>query len=127
MQDATPALYAAAQFPAGQVYQESDLSALVGTELPTPAYLTGKFVYLGLINGRQLFATYRPGLIDPNGISFGNVLIAVAFHDNAPLGLQIGKVIVSTAQEPLNLLRVSRSQDGQHLFVEAESRSLPVP
>lgn len=122
-----PARYAAGQFPEGTVYQESDLPGLVGANLPEAAYLVGRFVYLGLINGRQLFSTYRPGLTDPNGIAFGNVLVAVTFHGNLPPGLQLGRVIVSAPSEPLNLVRVGWTQDGQRIFVEAESRSLPVP
>ena len=121
----SPRRYASGQFPAGQVYQESDLSGLVGTTLPDPSYLVGRFLYLGVINGRQLFSTYRPGLTDPNGIAFGNALLAVAFHDNAPPCLEVGKVIVSTPNEPLNLLTVERLEEGK-VFAEAESRSLPV-
>jgi hypothetical protein len=91
-----PERYASGQFPTGTVYTESDLSALVGATLSYPAYLVDRFAYLGVVNGRQLFSTYRSGIIDPNGIAFGNVLMAVAFHDNAPRGLEVGKVIVST-------------------------------
>jgi hypothetical protein len=91
-----PALYASGQFPDGRVYQESDLAGLVGTALADPSYLVGRFVYLGLINGKQLFSNYWPSLTDPNGIAFGNVLMAVAFHDNASPGLEAGKAIVST-------------------------------
>jgi hypothetical protein len=88
--------YASGQFPTGTVYTESDLSALVGTTLPDPAYLVDRFAYLGVVNGRQLFSTFCPGLTDPHGTAFGNLLMAVAFHDNAPPGLGVGKVIVST-------------------------------
>ena len=49
-QDA-PRRYAAGRFPDGKIYQESDLAGLVGTALPDPSYLVGRFVYLGLING----------------------------------------------------------------------------
>ena len=93
-------LYAFGKFPAGAVYTEADLKRLVGRELPSPSYLEGRFVYLGFIKGRQLFSTFRPGLTDPYGIAFGNLLMAVAFHDNAPPGLEVGKVIVSTPNGP---------------------------
>jgi hypothetical protein len=95
-----PSFYAFGKFPAGAVYTEADLKGLVDRELPSPSYLESRFVCLGFIKGRQLFSTFRPGIIDPNGIAFGNVLMAVAFHDNAPPGLEVGKVIVSTPNGP---------------------------
>ena len=95
-----PPFCAFGKFPAGAVYTEADLKGLVGRELPSPSYLEGRFAYLGFIKGRQLFSTFRPGLTDPHGIAFGNVLMAVAFHDNAPPGLEVGKVIVSTPNGP---------------------------
>lgn len=121
-----PSFYASGKFPDGAVYTEADLKGLVGRELPSPSYLEGRFVYLGFIEGRQLFSSFRPGLTDPQGIAFGDVLVAVTFHDNAPPGLEVGKVVVSTPREPLNLLSVHRLPDGQKIFAEAESRSLPV-
>ena len=119
-----PELYAAGQFPAGNVYQESDLPGLVGTELPDPSYLVGRFVYLGLISGRQTFSSFMSG---PNEgeINFGKTLIDVTFFGNISPGLAVGKVIVSTSEEPLTIRRVSRSADGALLLVAAESWSLP--
>jgi hypothetical protein len=90
-----PRRYASGQFPNGRVYQESDLAGLVGTALADPSYLVGRFVYLGLINGKQLFSNYRPGLTDPNGVAFGNVLMAVAFHDNA-----LPRVLTTSSRKP---------------------------
>lgn len=95
-----PPFYAFGKFSADAVYAEADLKGLVGRELPSPSYLEGRFVYLGFIKGRQLFSTFHPGLTDPHGIAFGNVLMAVAFHGNALPGLEAGKVIVSTPNGP---------------------------
>ena len=124
-QDA-PRRYASGQFPGGRIYQESDLDCLVGTALPDPSYLVGRFVYLGLINGKHVFSSVTPGP-NANDIIFGKALIDVAFFGNVPPGLAAGKVIVAAPVEPLTIQRVSRSATGALLLVAAESWSLPSP
>lgn len=116
--------YASGQFTAGTIYQESDLAGLVDVALPDPSYLVGRFVYLGLINGRQVFSSFTQSA---DGIAFGKTLINVTFFGNVPPGLSMGKLIVSTPAEPLTIKRVSRSTDGALLLVAAESWSLPSP
>ena len=50
--------------------------------------------------GNYLSSWGSSAITDPHGIAFGNVLMDVAFHDNAPPGLEVGKVIVSTPNGP---------------------------
>jgi hypothetical protein len=116
-------LYAAGQFPAGQAYSEQDIPSLVGQTFSSHAYLVGKFAYLGVNrNGVSVFSTFSSGA---EGISFGRALVGVTFFHNAPPGLQQGKLISPTAEEPLVIRRVSRSADGRYLLVETECWSLP--
>jgi hypothetical protein len=52
------AKYVDGQFPPGKVYQEGDLNGLVGQTIPEPSYLVGKFMYMGVVRGKQLFSTF---------------------------------------------------------------------
>jgi hypothetical protein len=124
-QDAQTPLYASGRFPSGRVYTEGDLDALVGHEIQAPAYLTGRFMYLGESHGARVFSTFAPAATNPDEIAFGQVLIKVRFRGNVPPGLAVGKAIVPTPQDPLTLKRVWRSQDSKHLLVDAESWSAP--
>jgi hypothetical protein len=119
----SPRLYAAGRYPAGQAYSEQDLPNLVGQTFNSPAYLVGRFIYLGSNRNKvSVFSTFSSGA---EGISFGRALVGVTFFHNAPPGLQQGKLISPTAEEPLVIRRVSRSADGRYLLVETECWSLP--
>jgi hypothetical protein len=124
-QDTQPVLYAAGQFPAGHVYQEGDLESLAGQTLNSPAYLVGRFMYLGESHGARVFSTFAVGETNPDEIAFGQVLIVVRFQGNVPPGLSVGKAIAPTSEDPLTLKRVWRSQDAKYLLVDAESWSAP--
>jgi hypothetical protein len=121
----SPTLYASGQFPVGHVYTEGDLESLVGQTFSTPAYLAGRFLYVGFVHGQHVFSTFTPGLANSDHVVFGKTLIVVKFWGNAPPNLTAGTAIVPTAEEPLTLLRVSRSADGSYLLVQAESLSEP--
>ena len=77
---------------------------------------------LGLKEGHYLFSTFT---LQPGRIDFGSALIRVQFLGNVPPGLTVGKAIAPGPDEPLTLLWVSRSPDGQFLLVDAVSQSLP--
>jgi hypothetical protein len=115
-------LYGHGSFPFGQIYAEADLQNLIGKTFSEPTYLTGRFLYLGDIHGKETFSNYRPGSPKDGGIAFGRILIQVKFFDNRPPGLTIGKVIVATSAEPLTLKSVQTARDG-YLIVQAESWS----
>lgn len=110
-----------------KVYREQDLKGLIGQQLAEPSYLVGKFLYLGLVQGKQLFATYALSgdLITGSGsstrVAFGKVLISVRFDNDFPPGLVVGKAIAPTEDEPLVLERVMSAPD-DFLFVECRSK-----
>ena len=110
-----------------KLYHEGDLKALVGQQLAEPSYLVGKFVYLGLVQGKQLFSTYALSgdLITGSGsgtrVAFGKVLISVRFDNDFPPGLVVGKAIAPTEDEPLVLERVMAAPN-DFLFVECRSK-----
>jgi hypothetical protein len=110
-----------------KLYHEGDLKALVGQQLAEPSYLIGKFVYLGLVQGKQLFSTYALSgdLITGSGsgtrVAFGKVLISVRFDNDFPQGLVVGKAIAPTEDEPLVLERVMAAPN-DFLFVECRSK-----
>jgi hypothetical protein len=124
-QDAQPVLYPSGKFPSGHVYSEGDLDALVGQAFSSPAYLIGRFMYLGESHGAHVFSTFAQAATNPDEIAFGKVLIKVRFRGNVPPGLAVGKAIEPTPEDPLTLKRVLRSQDGKYLLVDAESWSAP--
>jgi len=118
----------AADVHAAKIYREEDLKALVGEPLPAPSYLIGKFIYLGLVQGKQMFATYRQlsgDLISGSGsgtrVAFGKVLISVRFDEDFPAGLVPGKAIAPTENEPLVLERVMAGPN-DFLFVECKTK-----
>jgi hypothetical protein len=117
-------LYGHGSFPFGQIYAEADLQNLIGKTFSEPTYLTGRFLYLGDIHGKETFSNYRPGSPKDGGIAFGRILIQVKFFDNRPPGLTIGKVIVATSAEPLTLKSI-KVGNGGYLIVQAESWSAP--
>ena len=110
-----------------KVYHEQDLKGLAGQQLAEPSYLVGKFLYLGLVQGRQLFATYAlsgdliTGSDSPTKVAFGKVLISVRFDDDFPPGLVVGKAIAPTEDEPLVLERVMAAPN-DFLFVECRTK-----
>jgi hypothetical protein len=112
---AQQALYSRGAFSPGRVYNETDLDALDGTPLSTPAYLVGKFPYVRSLNGLDYFTT--------SGLSV-HIVIAVKFFNNRPPGLAVGKAIVATPEEPLTLIHVGRLTNGV-LLVVTESWSKP--
>jgi hypothetical protein len=124
------ARYADGQFPPGKVYQEADLKGLVGQTLSEPSYLVGKFMYLGVVRGKQLFSTFsevsgdliKGGNSGAKSVVFGKTLIAVTFFDNFPSELTSGKAIAPNETVPLVLKRVMESENG-YLFVETECLS----
>ena len=124
------AKYVDGQFPPGKVYREGDLKGLVGQTLPEPSYLVGKFMYLGVVRGKQLFSTFtevsgdliKGGNSGAKSVVFGKTLIAVKFFDNFPSGLTPGKAIAPNETVPLVLKRVMQSENG-YLFVEVECLS----
>jgi hypothetical protein len=118
-------LYASGQFPPGPIYHESDLPGLIDRVLPNPSYLVGQFVYLPSpleTADSKFFSTFGAGLSDSKSISFGNAVIFVQFFGNAP-SLALGKVLAPNANDPLTLLAVKRSNDGQKIMVVCESLS----
>jgi hypothetical protein len=122
-QDKQP-LYAAGKFPAGRVYVESELQGLVGKSFSAPVYLIGRFAYLGQRHGVEVFSTFTRGLLNDTDIAFGRTLIGVKFFDNLPPGLTVGKMISATAENPLTVKSVRRSDDN-FLLVQTESWSAP--
>jgi hypothetical protein len=111
-----------------KVYREEDLKALVGEPLAEPSYLIGKFLYLGLVQGKQMFTSYRQlsaDLITGSGkgtrVAFGKVLISVRFDADFPSDLVPGKAIAPTEDEPLLLERVMAGPN-DFLFVECRSK-----
>jgi hypothetical protein len=124
--------YADGEYPPGKIYHEEDLKSLIGQTLEQPSYLVGRFVYLGLVKGRQMFSTFTelPGdLLGGGGtgggkIAFGKTLIAVNFDGNFPSDLSPGKAIVPTERTPLLLKRVFDGPDG-FVFAEAVCESTP--
>jgi hypothetical protein len=119
---AQPQLYASGKFPSGPVYTESDLQAFTGHQLPDPSYLTGRFIYLGLVKGEHAFSTFT---VQSGKIVFGTTLINVQFFNNFPPGLTVGRVIRVTAEEPLRIRAVSRFES--LLVVQAECWSQVQP
>jgi hypothetical protein len=110
-----------------KVYHEEDLKGLVGEQLAQPSYLVGRFLYLGLVQGKQLFASYQLSgdLITGSGnatkVAFGKVLISVRFDNDFPPDLVVGKSITPTERDPLVLERVM-SAPNDFLFVECETK-----
>lgn len=110
-----------------KVYHEEDLKGLVGQQLPEPSYLVGKFLYLGLVQGKQLFTSYglSGDLITGSGsatrVAFGKVLISVRFDDDFPPDLVVGKSIAPSEDEPLVLERVMAAPN-DFLFVECKTK-----
>lgn len=118
-------LYTSGHFPSGQFYDETSIETLIGKAIPNPSYLVGRFVYLPSeeeTEDLKFFTSFAPGLTNPTGISFGQVLIGVKFLNNAP-ALALGKVIVPTSNDPLTIKTVRRSKDGKHVWIETESWS----
>jgi hypothetical protein len=118
--------------PAGvqapKVYHEGDLKGLVGEPLAQPSYLIGRFLYVGLVQGRQLFATYQEvsgDLITGSGtdtkVAFGKAFISVRFDGDFPPDLVVGKSIAPTKEEPLVLERVMAGPN-DFLFVECSTK-----
>ena len=113
--------------PGIKVYHEEDLKGLVGEQLAEPSYLVGKFLYLGLVQGKQLFASYQMSgdLITGSGnatrVAFGKVLISVRFDNDFPPDLVVGKSITPTEDDPLVLERVMAAPD-DFLFVECKTK-----
>jgi hypothetical protein len=111
-----------------KVYREHDLKELVSAPLAAPSYLIGKFIYLGLVQGKQMFATYRQlpadlisGSASGTRVAFGKVLISVRFDDDFPAGLVPGNAIVAREDDPLVLERVMAGPN-DFLFVECRTK-----
>jgi hypothetical protein len=90
--------------------------------------LIGKFLYLGVVQGKQMFTNYRQlsaDLITGSGsgtrLAFGKVLISVRFDEDFPADLVPGKAIAPTEDEPLILERVMAGPD-DFLFVECRTK-----
>ena len=106
------------QFTDVPVYTESSVEALVDHQIANPAYLVGKFIYLGQRNGLYVFSTFSQ---TEKELVFGRALIAVRFFDSALPGLDVGKIISPTPDNPLTITSVIRSKD--FIFIQASTNN----
>jgi hypothetical protein len=114
-------LYQSGTFPPGKVYTELDLPALVGQSFVDPAYLVGRFVFVGIQQGSYIISTFTE---TSDGVHFGKIVIGVHFFGNIPPTLAAGKLIRPTSDNPLVLRRVSDGGNG-YIVVFSESWSAP--
>ncbi len=98
----------------GHVYTETSVDALVNHQIDIPAYLVGKFIYLGQRNGMYVFSTFTQ---TEKELVFGKALVSVKFFNSAPVGLDVGKIIAPTPDNPLTIASVIRSKD--FIFIQA--------
>jgi hypothetical protein len=125
-QDSQPRLYPSGHFPKGSIYGETSLPSLVGKTFSSPAYLCGAFICIKQPSDNvYLFSSFDPDSLPSGHIQFRDVLISIRFFNNIPPRLAVGKLIMPNPDDPLTIRRVSRSADGNHLLVQAESWSLP--
>jgi hypothetical protein len=117
-----PQLYPSGHFPKGSVYGETALPSLVGKTFSSPAYLCGTFICIKqLSDDVYLFSSFDPDSLPSGHIQFRDALITVRFFNNVPPRLAVGKLIATTPDDPLTILRVTRV--GDKLIVEGECRS----
>lgn len=122
-------LYAPGHFPTGRVFQVEDLEGLIDVALERPSYLIGKFLFVGRLNGVATFVNFVPEDIGRNERGEPippRVLVLSEFPGGFPPALAKGKILNATPDNPLTLLKVTRSDSPDFpVVVEAQSQSEP--
>jgi hypothetical protein len=115
-----PRLYPAGEFPPGTIYSADQMIGLDEGTIPTPCYITGRFLCLENRPGLALFASYTK---HGDQLVFGKLVLNVTFFGNCPPGLHAGSVIAPDSRDPLTIKAVFHRND--LTVVTAESWSLP--
>ena len=123
------------RLPPGPLYRASDLKGMGNRTFTMPTYLIGEFVYLGRVDGRDVFRDFtvirdRPfsGRRRPTGpfqnLALGQVEVVVRFHHNFPPSLRPGDAIKPNPKDPLALQSVRHTANGE-IHVISDSWSKP--
>ena len=123
------------RLPPGPLYRAADLRGMGDRTFTMPTYLIGEFVYLGRVDGRDLFRDCtvirdRPfgGRRRPTGpfqnLALGQVEVEVRFHHNFPPSLRPGDAIKPNPRDPLALQSVRHTPNGG-IRVVSDSWSKP--
>lgn len=113
-------LYESGHFPSGTTYPAEQAIELNEGSVPTPTYITGRFLCLENRADQALFTTFSK---EGGQLVFGKLVLSVAFLGNRPPGLHVGSIVTATSSDPLTIKAVFHRND--LTVVTAESWSLP--